>query len=162
LLFKQKGNNQSSDQSRQGRITDPDQFQQSGNLSSDRFQQFVAKAMERNGLSPDTAEGLLNSEMFKGKINEATRARIEQAIEHVREDQGESVNPTAPPQPAASSTGPASAWRPDAITTGDANWHPDAEIKGDDPWHPDPGSKRNDPWHPDAGSKKNDPWHPGD
>ncbi|HEX3721738.1 MAG TPA: hypothetical protein VHV31_03050 [Nitrolancea sp.] len=153
LIFKQKGSNQSSYQSQQGNST--------SSTSGDRFQQIVERTMEQHSLSPAAAEQLLNSDLFKGKMSDPLRARIEQAIEHVKEEQGDApaANPSTSANPAGSIP-TADAWRPDAATTGDANWHPDAVTKGEDPWHPD--TKKNDPWNPNAGSKKNDPWHPGD
>jgi len=157
LLFKPKGNNESYDQP-----------QQSSNPSTDRIQQMVATVMERQALSASAATELLNSEFVKGKLNEVMRERIEHAIEKVSEGQAgnsgaagnQAGNPAAPAQQVVGNSSAPGAWRPDAMTTGDANWRPDAGSKNDDPWHPDAGSKKDDPWHPDAGSKKNDPWHP--
>jgi hypothetical protein len=158
LFFNKNGSNRNSVQR-----------QQSSNPGTDRIQQVVATVMERQVLSASAATELLNSEFVKGKLNESMRERIEQAIEKVSEGQAgglgaasnQTANPAAPAQQVVGNSSAPGAWRPDAITTGDANWHPDAAIKSDDPWHPDAGSKKDDPWHPDSGAKKNDPWHPG-
>jgi len=169
LLFKQKGSNQSSVQ-----------LQQGSNDGNDRIQIAVTRMMERQSINPAAATELLNSEFVKGKLSEALRDRIELAIEKASEAQGGSSSPerlagdttSAPTQPVVTTPSAADAWKPDALTTGDANWEPDAKIGNDDPWHPDAGrkqndpwhpdtTKRNDPWHPDTGSKRNDPWHPG-